>query len=112
MDYSGQPQVETASINPRCIDCPARLYAEENALLINDTKGTDSAEARAWQTFANNLMKVCVAGEPTVESRRQYFIAGDTVLVVKCASSTAGHHPSKITRRVISPAPGLGTGES
>ena len=108
VDFFKHPKIETASVYPRCVDCPARLYAAENAKLIDDIKsGIDSAEARAWRKFGDNVMSACKSGAPTIDSRKSAWLFGETVLVVKCASSASRHHPSKITRRIISAAPSL-----
>lgn len=106
VDYFEQPQPERIDINPRCVDCPARLYAEENARLIDDAKGgVESAESRAWRKFGDSLMQVCTAGEPTIETGKKFTVVGETILIVDCASKAAKNHPRKITRRKIAQAP-------
>lgn len=106
VDYFEQPQAERLETNPRCADCPARLYAEENARLIDDAKGgIETAESRAWRKFGDGLMQACKAGEPTIKTGKKFAVIGEPILIVDCASKSAEHHPRKITRRKIAQAP-------
>lgn len=94
---------DSAEASP-CIDCPARLYAEEQATLIEDVGG-DAASAKAYRTFGENIVRACRQNSPNASTRKHYFLFGEEVLVVDCASSAAKHHPNKITRRVVPFAP-------